>query len=90
MTTIERFKHEVRGVPVTAHRHNYDDLGSCWRTVFCFRMPPERKRGWLRDMIFNLVHPCGCGDPGEFFANQPIVRRRMGRVLVSQRCGYDV
>jgi len=90
MVTIERDRRTIRGVPVILHRRNYDPLGGCWWNVFCFRMPQERRKGWLSDMLCNLIHPAGRGGPGEFFAGSPVVLRRMGCVIVSQRCGFDI
>jgi len=88
----EKGTYLVNGVPVTYHRQDFGE-GDIWHNSFCFRAPHNkalRPRLWLGAVIDRLVCAPGDGCPGHFFANPPTIRKRGRRVIVRQRCGYDV
>jgi len=88
----EKGTYLVYGVPVTYHRQDFGE-GEVWHNAFCFRAPKDktrRRRHWARNIIGRLVCAEGDGVPGHFFANPPTIRKRGRRVIVRQRCGYDV
>jgi hypothetical protein len=92
-TIAKEFPRNIAGCRIIAHQIFYgDEIGS---NHFLIHRRPAARRGWLTEVLSQILHPVTNCQPGGFFACEPVILRR-GRnrgnswLLVIQRCGFDV